>query len=153
MEKPLKQETVSGLAAPACSPVLSIRQPWAWLICHAGKDIENRKWPTKVRGRFLIHAGKGMTRGEYEDAAYCAESNGAKIPPFEMLDRGGIVGEAEIVDCVWDSDSPWFFGTYGFVLANAKPLPFYPCKGALGFFHLANASLSHGDGSATPPTR
>lgn len=23
---------------------LSIRQPWAWLIINAGKDIENRDW-------------------------------------------------------------------------------------------------------------
>jgi hypothetical protein len=46
---------------------LSIRQPWAWLILHAGKDIENRDWPTRFRGRFLIHAAKGMTRDEYEN--------------------------------------------------------------------------------------
>ncbi len=30
---------------------LSIRQPWAWLIIHACKDVENRDWPTRVRGR------------------------------------------------------------------------------------------------------
>ena len=35
---------------------LSIRQPWAWLILHGGKDIENRTWATKLRGRVLIHA-------------------------------------------------------------------------------------------------
>lgn len=23
---------------------LSVRQPWAWAIIHAGKDIENRSW-------------------------------------------------------------------------------------------------------------
>jgi hypothetical protein len=34
-------------------PALSIRQPWAWLICHAGKNIENRPWRTQFRGRFL----------------------------------------------------------------------------------------------------
>jgi hypothetical protein len=45
---------------------LSIRQPWAWLILNAGKDIENRDWPTHFRGRFLIHASKGMTHDEYE---------------------------------------------------------------------------------------
>ena len=47
---------------------LSIRQPWAWLILNAGKDIENRSWYTSVRGRVLIHASKGMTLAEYEDA-------------------------------------------------------------------------------------
>lgn len=31
-------------------PAISIRQPWAWLILNAGKDIENRDWPTNFRG-------------------------------------------------------------------------------------------------------
>ena len=52
---------------------LSIRQPWASLILNAGKDIENRCWPTKVRGRILIHAAKGCTRDELEDALDFAE--------------------------------------------------------------------------------
>ena len=43
---------------------LSIRQPWAWLIVHGRKDIENRSWRTKFRGRFLVHAAQGMTRRE-----------------------------------------------------------------------------------------
>ncbi len=126
-------------APPPGSPVLSIRQPWAWLIVNAGKDIENRSWPTKFRGRFLIHASKGMTRDEYEDAGLCAADSRIALPRFEVLERGGIVGEAEIVDCVTRSESVWFFGPYGFVLRNAKPLPFWPCKGALGFFNPGNA--------------
>lgn len=44
---------------------LSIRQPWAWLILWAGKDIENRSRRFHFRGRFLIHASAGMTRNEY----------------------------------------------------------------------------------------
>ena len=28
--------------------VLSRRQPWAWVVVHLGKDIENRKWDTAV---------------------------------------------------------------------------------------------------------
>ena len=52
---------------------LSIRQPCASLILKAGKDIENRCWPTKVRGRILIHAANGCTRDELEDALDFAE--------------------------------------------------------------------------------
>jgi hypothetical protein len=26
--------------------VLTVRQPWASAIIHAGKDVENRTWPT-----------------------------------------------------------------------------------------------------------
>lgn len=116
---------------------LSIRQPWAWLIVHAGKDIENRTWPTRFRGRVLIHASKGVTRSEYDEACWFMGEQGidyGRLPLFDDLQRGGIIGEAEIVDCVTESKSPWFAGPYGFVLRNAKPLPFRPCKGALGFF-------------------
>lgn len=34
---------------------LSILQPWAWLIVNGNKDIENRNWHTRFRGRFLVH--------------------------------------------------------------------------------------------------
>jgi len=59
-----------------------------------------------------------------------------KMPSIETLRAqcGGIVGEVDIVDCVTESESPWFFGDYGFVLANPKPMPLQPCKGALKFF-------------------
>lgn len=121
---------------------ISIRQPWVWAILFAGKDIENRDWPTRYRGPILIHASKGMTRYEYEAClATChriSETHpfppGLAMPGFDELQRGGIVGQVEIVDCVSESPSPWFFGRYGFVLRNPKLLPFRPLKGALGLF-------------------
>jgi hypothetical protein len=117
---------------------LSIRQPWAWLILHAGKDIENRTWPTRYRGRILVHAGKGMTRHEYESAdVFATVSCGVPfIPNFEDLERGGIVGSVEISDCVTESKSCWFVGRYGFVLRKPEVLPFRPLKGALGLFEV-----------------
>jgi hypothetical protein len=125
---------------------LSIRQPWAWAIVHGGKDIENRDWVTNRRGPICIHASKGMTSGEYQNAsrfiaqtvrgiddAWLSKWHGACAAPYK-LERGGIIGTAEIVGCVIDSTSPWFFGRFGFVLANVTPVDFIPCKGALGFF-------------------
>lgn len=121
---------------------LSIRQPWAHCIVHLGKDIENRDWSTNFRGEVCLHASKGMTRHEYElgieTVHYVSLSrpfpSGQVFPTFDELQRGGIVGVAEIVDCVPSSDSPWFFGSYGFVLANVRPVEFIPISGALGFF-------------------
>jgi hypothetical protein len=113
---------------------ISIRQPWAWLIINAGKDIENRCWPTKLRGRVLVHAAKGMTRDEYEDVDDFIAGSGILLPPASTLERGGIIGSVEIVDCVAESKSPWFFGPYGFVLRNPQPMPFSPLRGQLGFF-------------------
>jgi hypothetical protein len=120
---------------------LSIRQPWAWLILNAGKDIENRDWPTQFRGRFLIHASKGMTRDEYEDGldTLFIINKSVVLPPFEILERGGIIGSVELLDCVQKCGSKWFFGKYGFVLGCAKPLPFRPYKGMLGFFDVPDS--------------
>lgn len=113
---------------------LSIRQPWAWLIIHGGKDIENRSRRTHLRGRIYVHASLGMTRDEYIAGEVMAEENGITLPAFESLERGGIIGSVEIVDCVEDHPSPWFFGPFGYVLRDPQPLPFQPCRGALNFF-------------------
>jgi len=119
---------------------LSIRQPWAWLIANGYKDIENRTWSTRFRGPVLIHAAKGMTRAEWYSADTVALANGVKLPPYATFERGGIVGVVEVIDCVSRSDSPWFEGPYGFVLRNARWLPFQPCKGSLGFFQIGGDS-------------
>lgn len=119
---------------------LSIRQPWAWAIFNAGKDIENRQWRTDFRGEVCIHASKGMTKGELVEFCEFFEDTirpgrrGSLVPHSEDLYRGGIIGVAEIVDCVEESDSPWFFGRHGFVLRNVRLVPFIPVRGALGFF-------------------
>jgi len=120
-------------------PALSIRQPWAWMILNAGKDIENRTWITKFRGKFLIHASKATNELEWSFAKRYEKTARIKIPEYRSDDYklGGIVGVADLVDCVTQSDSVWFepcFRGVGFVLANVKPLQFIPCKGALKFF-------------------
>jgi hypothetical protein len=117
---------------------LSIRQPWAWMILHAGKDVEDRTWNTRTRGRVLVHAARGVTLQEWWDAwdfafARCKVPY-SKVPPYLDVERGGIVGSVEIVDCRTSSRSPWFQGAFGFVLRDPAPLPFHPCRGALGFF-------------------
>lgn len=120
---------------------LSIQQPWAWLIANGHKDIENRDWPTKFRGQFLIHASKTVRwddycyiRSAFPDIDIPFLSEPYNKPRVNEYDMGGIIGIAEIVDCVIYSDSPWFQGKYGFVIRNARPLPFFPYKGQLGFF-------------------
>lgn len=119
-------------------PCLSVRQPWAWLIVNGWKAIENRGWKTHRRGRILIHAASGMTLGEYQ-ACYLfvagfSPSLAGAIPSYASLQRGGIVGEAVLLDCVTAHKSEWFCGPYGFVLDEARPLQFHVCKGKQGFF-------------------
>lgn len=121
---------------------LSIRQPWAWAILTLGKRHENRTWMSGYRGEVLIHAAKGCTGRECQDAlAFMAERDllpyhDDRWPGLDGLDRGGIVGVANVVDCVTKSDSPWFVGPAAFVLDDVRPLPFVACRGALGFWNV-----------------
>lgn len=138
---------------------LSVRQPWAWAIIHAGKDIENRSWSPSIallrtalafRGPVCIHAAKGMTRDEYESATEVfADCGVARWPGPHELERGGIIGTVEIVDVVRKSQSPWFFGSVGLVLANPRPVDFIPATGALGYFRWQR----NPDASAEPPAK
>ena len=111
---------------------LSIQQPWAWLIVNGFKPVENRDWPTNVRGWIGIHAGKKFDHDGY--ALVRREFPHIDMPTPDGFPMGGIVGRARLTDCVEDLDSPWFSGRYGFVLADAEPLPLMPCRGLLGFF-------------------
>lgn len=44
-------------------PALTLLNPWAHLIAHCGKDVENRTWmPPEGVWRLLIHAGKRWDR-------------------------------------------------------------------------------------------
>lgn len=119
---------------------LSVKQPWAWFILHAGKDCENRSWKflSKFKGNLLIHAGKGMTKEEYNSAVQFARSIGVvmPIPAFEDIKRGGIIGMVEVVNHVRYHKSKWFEGPTAFVLRNPYPLPFRPYAGQLGMFEV-----------------
>jgi hypothetical protein len=136
---------------------LSIMQPWSWLIVNGHKDIENRNWLTKFRGPVAIHAGKKIDEDcqmslTYSDGAHhpvtgenIVIDTGQRLissddlwdtysPPAWSQQRGGIVGMAEIFDCVEVSESEWFVGRYGLLIRNARPVEFIPVKGGLGFF-------------------
>lgn len=111
---------------------LSVRQPWAHSIIHLGKDVENRGRTHSRRGWTLIHASSGLTREEHEAATEFAVDRALPAPPpFEKVERGGIVGVARIVDCVTESPSRWWMGPAGLVIDAAHPLPFTPCRGTI----------------------
>lgn len=123
---------------------LSLTQPWAWLVIHGGKNIENRRWNTKLRGEFLIHAAKDFPVDQYNKAIVTAMGipGTPELPPPYDIPCGGIVGIASLVDVIPPSDlgeayqgPPWHFpDQYGLVLEDVHELPFVPCKGALSFW-------------------
>lgn len=128
---------------------LSIRQPWAWLIANGYKPVENRTWNTHFRGQFLIHAAQKFDRDGFMWVIANTEV-GLDMPSMWEFEkepgyRGGIVGSATLTDChnsdngSWIpglGESQWFFGPFGFVLRDAKPLPFRALPGKLGFFEV-----------------
>jgi hypothetical protein len=59
---------------------------------------------------------------------------GIAMPAPSEFELGGIVGVAEITECVTQHNSQWFSGPYGFVLENAQPLQFVSFPGKLRFF-------------------
>jgi len=132
---------------------LSIRQPFAWAIFHAGMDIVNRDWPTTHRGRILIHAAQIGRQEDYNAFLEACRDPGhwlcgaitdvGGLPPREILPRGGIIGEADLVDCVTEHQSPWFKGPYGFVLGSVRALPFRQCDGSMRFFDVDEELLRH----------
>lgn len=123
-------------------PALSVRQPWAWAILYARKDVENRSWAPRfgldeLLGRdLLIHAGRVVQ----DDAVEVVEAiSGHAVP--QRLPTGGVVGVVRLVevhhasDCymtcsLWAQTDSWHW-----VLGRARPLArLVPCPGRLGLF-------------------
>ena len=92
-------------------------------------------------------AGLTMSRSYYDETVAYLYDEGIldrdiEIPPFEALERGGLVGWADVVDCVTEHNSRWKQeGSYGFVLRNGRTLPFVPFKGRLGFFNVPKEAI------------
>ena len=108
--------------------ILSVRQPYAWLIARGMKAIENRTWTTRYRGPVLIHASQKLARTSIEEIEF---KFGVWIPR-DALRCGGVIGSAELVDVVTTHSSRWFEGPFGFVFQSAQMVPFVACNGSLG---------------------
>jgi hypothetical protein len=116
---------------------LTIKQPWANLIAHGIKDIENRTWKTNYRGKVLIHAGASHMEQPW---CYSPKQINFLLKNHEGFKRGensAIIGEVEIIDCVRDHSSIWAEKhCYNWVLANAVlyDQPILNVKGKLSFW-------------------
>jgi len=143
-------EQPQATAPPDSIMCLSIRQPYAHWLSNPQlfidkklkpKTIENRDWTTKYRGPLLLHAS--MTFEEDALDYWCGRVGYGFTQVVPMLKqgykRGAIVGYAELVNVVTESDDPWFVGRYGFVLANARPIEPIPYRGQLKLFSVEKA--------------
>ncbi len=113
---------------------LSLKQPYAELILEGKKKIELRKWNTKFRGEFFIHASKNP------------DKESMKRFGFANLPLGFLVGKAKLVDVkTYNNEEEHAkdanlhlaskgWGKHGFVLESPIRIEPIPFKGQLNFF-------------------
>ena len=117
---------------------LTVQQPWATLLVAGIKDVENRTWQTRHRGRLAIHAAARRF-----DAS--APLPLAPIPVFGALPvgdpfpRGVVLGTVELVDVVQGSPSEWAEEhVWHWLMRDARVLSAaLPASGRLGLWDLA----------------
>jgi hypothetical protein len=137
---------MSSLAPSGVLKALSLKQPFAWLIANGYLLVDDRSWGTQYRGPILIHASKGLYEAYYQ---HIRSNTDVPIPDRDKLEYGGVVGIADLVLCSKPGQLPagisreqraHFGGVhqeyYGFLFAQARPLPLMPCAGKLGIFEI-----------------
>ena len=122
---------------------LSLKQPYADLLAFGEKTIELRKWNTKFRGEFLIHASKNI------DLQACERLD----IDIDKLTIGAIIGSAFLHNVKEYSNqeefnkdkqkhfsivTKYFDGyKYGFLIRNARLFKkSIPYRGKLRFFEV-----------------
>ena len=119
---------------------LSVCQPFADLIIQGKKTIELRKWNTKFRGEFLVHAPQKIRLDDCR-----------RLKIKDSLTTGAIIGKAELVSVKkYENESELKLDSkkhlaltnksdskYGFILQNPKQLKVQiPSKCKLNFFEI-----------------
>lgn len=138
---------------------LSVKQPFAYLLCAGIKDIENRTWklPEKYRNEWaLIHAstnirqsiGELLTQEQLYAIKSLPDKNKASFFNGRQVEHA-IIGSVRFVDCVINHESIWaektdnmdhvFIGfkkIYNWVVSKAVLFdkPILDVKGKLSFW-------------------
>ncbi|MBB2148795.1 ASCH domain-containing protein [Pedobacter gandavensis] len=130
---------------------LSIKNPWAMLIAHGIKDIENRTWKTTHRGRIYIHSsakstGDNVVKLLNDRGQLMIISDSQYHSVIGRNPNSAIIGEVDIVDCVISHESIWAEKAepgekpiYNWVLTNPV-LYDHPIENVKGALNLWNYS-------------
>lgn len=113
---------------------LTVRQPWAGLILHGGKNIENRRRNIigQHRGAIAVHAALTYDTPAFERCGQMADSP-------ELRHVGAVVGVVDVVGIHRANDccEPWGERFDGWHIELARPRPLttpVPCRGFLGLW-------------------
>ncbi len=126
--------------------VLSIREPFASLICRKKKFIETRSWKTNFRGEVYIHASKSNLTSEVLDRKELMS-----LVDIQSMKYGYILCKANLVDCIYMTHEfienikknnyqeyicgEYKVGRYAWVLEDVTPLEVpIKARGNLGFW-------------------
>ena len=124
---------------------LTIKNPWALLICAGLKNVENRTWSTNFRGRILVHTS-AKESGTLPQLLNPRQLSAIEDPfNYRIVKQiptvnSAIIGEVDIIDCIQNSNSIWAEpGGYHWVLANPVLYqhPVFGVKGSLGLWNYA----------------
>ena len=127
--------------------VLSVRQPYANLICKGKKDVENRSRRTNYRGMLLIHASGKMhdivdylrdIPGYMYTGIFSSIRSEADLCDLQQnLNFSAIVGYCTLADCVQNYPSEWAEkGMWHWICKDAVffKKPIVNVKGKLGIW-------------------
>jgi len=131
---------------------LTVHQPFASLIIHGIKDVENRSRRIHYRGPLLIHAGKQWSTDGFDKLLEYANNDTRKwdLRLIQTLChakawRGAIIGQVELVGCIWPSDSEWAElagGMWHWLLENPQSFDEpIPMRGRQGLWQITEAEL------------
>lgn len=157
-----QQLTLFGQGPPAAAQsslptrAATLYQPWAWLVAHGHKPLENRPkgfFPQDFRGWFWIHAAKLTSReaklvakGDATDewlAAHelCCQNGLLVLPALDdaRMSFGAIIGRGRVTGMLEPPaklpDGWRMAGKFGYVVLDAVPLKEpVPCRGKQGFW-------------------
>ena len=127
--------------------VLSIKEPFASLICEGIKHIETRSWKTNYRGEIYIHASRAKVPKNDERI-----NRLIKMLNGKELNMGKIICKCKLVDCVYMTEEyikdmkenneieylcgHYEVGRYSWVLEDVEVLDEkIEAKGRLGIWH------------------
>jgi len=131
---------------------LTVCEPYAWMLIHGPKRIENRSWPTNYRGPLLIHSGLSKKwLKEFHAMRFKLPrkervlEHVPPLPPDKGYRFGHILGIVDLIDCVPVKDvkgQPFAWGPWCWITANPRPFtPAVEYRGAMGLFNVDEGVL------------
>lgn len=137
--------------------LLTIKQPWASLICLGIKDVENRTWKQNslIGERLLIMASKkeenmDSTNNRWREEYQRLVADGI-VPPLSELPKGAIIGYVDVVSIDEVHNSIWAANSSHFKYVLTNPHLFQtPIPGVHGQPRPINYEMSLEELSSIP---